>query len=208
LLASGVCTVAACKLLGIGDKTVYRWRAENGGLPPARLAESSRSGRFLSLLERQRIATLRGRGLGAREIAHRLGRAPSTISRELRRYLRPHDQGSCDSDPTHARAREEARRTRRPLLAREPELRRIVQDELECEWSPAQIAAHLREAHPDRTEWRLCHETIYQALPRRKGRPEQDVDPEAAHRLTAQRRRTAPRGRRAGPLHRPAPGRG
>ena len=84
LLASGVGTVAACKLLGIGHKSIYRWRAENGGLPPARLAESSRSGRFLSLLERQRIATLRGRGLGAREIAQRLGRAPSTISRELR----------------------------------------------------------------------------------------------------------------------------
>jgi IS30 family transposase len=49
-------------------------------------------------------------------------------------------------------------------LAREPELRRIVQGKLECEWSPAQIAAHLREAYPERSEWHLCHETIYQAL--------------------------------------------
>ncbi len=163
LLASGVGTVVACKLLGIGRKTGYRWRAENGGLPPARLAESSRSTRFLSLLERQRIATLRGRGLGVREIARRLGRAPSTISRELRR-LRPHDRGIYDGDLAHARAREEARRPRRPLLAREPELRRIVQGKLELEWSPAQIAAHLREAYPNRSEWHLCHETIYQAL--------------------------------------------
>ena len=67
LLQSGVGTVAACKLLGIGRKTGYRWRAENGGLPPARLAESARSGRYLSLLERQRIATLCERGLGVRE---------------------------------------------------------------------------------------------------------------------------------------------
>lgn len=164
LLRSGVGPVAACKLLGIGRKTGYRWRAENGGLPPARLAESSRSSRFLSLLERQRIATLRGRGLGVREIARRLGRPPSTVSRELRRNLRPHDRGIYDGDLAHARARDRARRPRRPLLAREPELRRIVQEKLELEWSPAQIASYLRETYPDRPAWHLCHETIYQAL--------------------------------------------
>ena len=164
LLQSGVGTVAACTLLGIGRKTGYRWRAENGGLPPARLTESSRSSRFLSLLERQRIATLRDRGIGVREIARRLGRSPSTVSRELRRNLRPHDRGTYDGDLAHARARERARRPRRPLLAREPELRRIVQEKLELEWSPAQIAAHLREAYPDRPAWHLCHETIYQGL--------------------------------------------
>jgi hypothetical protein len=63
LLQSGVGTVAACRLLGIGRKTGYRWRAENGGLPPARLAESARSGRYLTLLERQRIALLRPLGI-------------------------------------------------------------------------------------------------------------------------------------------------
>src|SRR3954469_14476497 len=164
LLQSGVGTVAACELLGIGRKTGYRWRAENGGLPPARLAESSRSSRFLSLLERQRIATLRGRGLAVREIARRLGRSPSTVSRELRRNLRPHDRGIYDGDPAHARARGRARRPRRPLLAREPELRRIVQSKLEREWSPAPIAAHLRETYPDRPARQLCHETLYQGL--------------------------------------------
>jgi IS30 family transposase len=135
-----------------------------GGLPPARLAESSRSSRFLSLPERQRIATLRGRGLGVREIARRLGRSPSTVSRELRRNLRPHDRGVYDGDLAHARARGRARRPRRPLLSREPELRRVVQERLELEWSPAQIAAHLRATHPDRPDWHLCHGTIYQAL--------------------------------------------
>jgi transposase, IS30 family len=163
-MASGVGTLAACQLLGIGRKTGYRWRAENGGLPPARLAESSRSSRFLSLLQRQRIATLRARGLGLRETARRLGRSPLTVSRELRRNLRPHDRGLYDGDLAHARARDRARRPRRPLLSREPELRRIVQDQLELEWSPAQIAAHLRETYPDRPAWQLCHETIYQGL--------------------------------------------
>src|SRR3954454_4116081 len=127
LLQSGVGTVAACKLLGIGRKTGYRWRAENGGLPPGRPGQAGRSSRYLSLLERQRIATLRERGLGVREIARRLGRSPSTISRELRRHLRPHDRGIYDGDLAHPPAREHARRPRRPLLAREPKLRQIVQ---------------------------------------------------------------------------------
>src|SRR4051812_15083109 len=126
--------------------------------------ESARSGRYLSLLERQRIATLRDRGLGVREIARRLDRSASTISRELRRHQRPHDRGIYDGDLAHARAREGLRRPRRPPLAREPLLRQIVQDKLREEWSPAQIAAHLRETYPDRPAWHVCHETIYQAL--------------------------------------------
>src|SRR4051812_35869264 len=164
-MASGVGTLAACQLLGIGRKTGYRWRAENGGLPPARLAESSRSSRFLSLLERQRIATLRARGSGC-------GRSPGGWGARRRRSAgscaatcaRPHDRGVYDGDLAHARARGRARRSRRPLLSREPELRRIVQSKLELEWSPAQIAAHLRGTYPDRPAWHLCHETIYQGL--------------------------------------------
>jgi DNA-binding CsgD family transcriptional regulator len=91
LLLSGVGTVQARRLVGITRKTGYRWRAENGGVPPARLAEAARSSRYLSLLERQRIATLRGQGLGVREIGRRLDRSPSTVSRELARNLRPHE---------------------------------------------------------------------------------------------------------------------
>ena len=64
LLLAGIGTVEACRIVGITRKTGYRWRAENGGIPPVRLAEAARSNRYLSLLERQRIATLRGQGLG------------------------------------------------------------------------------------------------------------------------------------------------
>jgi transposase, IS30 family len=85
LLKSGVGTVAACREVGITRKTGCRWRAENGGIAPARLAEAARSSRYLSLLERQRIATLRG--LGVRDIAGRIGRSPSTVSREVARNL-------------------------------------------------------------------------------------------------------------------------
>jgi hypothetical protein len=57
LLAAGVGSIEACRQLGIGRKTGYR-RAENGGLRPGYLPESSRSGRYLSLLERRRIFVL------------------------------------------------------------------------------------------------------------------------------------------------------
>ncbi|HEX3219268.1 MAG TPA: IS30 family transposase, partial [Candidatus Limnocylindria bacterium] len=164
LLKAGVGTVAACRLVGITRKTGYRWRAENGGIPPVRLAEAARTGRYLSLLERQRIATLRGRGHGVREIAWRLGRSPSTVSRELRRNLRPYDNDVYDGDLAHARARQRARRERHARLARDAGLRAVVQAKLELEWSPQQVAAHLRVAYPDRPDWHVCHETIYQAL--------------------------------------------
>ncbi|MFF4795640.1 IS30 family transposase [Streptomyces sp. NPDC001276] len=128
------------------------------------MPETERSGRYLSLLERQRIATLRERGLSVRAIAARLGRAPSTISRELRRNILAHDGGVYDGDLAHARAHQRLRRPRTGRLLRDAQLRAEVQAKLELEWSPEQIAAHLRRAWPDRPEWHLCHETIYQAL--------------------------------------------
>ncbi len=164
MILDGVSTVEACRELGIGRKTGYRWRVEAGGLPPARVAEEARSSRYLSLLERQRIATMRDRGLGVREIARRLGRSPSTVSRELRRHLKPHDKGAYDADLAHARARDKARRERAGVLVRDRELRDLVKAKLEDTWSPQQIASWLRAEHPDRPEWHLCHETIYQAV--------------------------------------------
>ena len=77
LLLAGIGTVDACHQVGITRKTGYRWRAERGGVPPVRTSEDRQSGRYLSLLERQRIALLRGQGETIREIATRLSRAPS-----------------------------------------------------------------------------------------------------------------------------------
>ncbi len=164
LILAGVGTVEACKLVGVGRKTGYRWRAERGGLPPLRRVDREHSGRYLSLLERQRIATLRRHGLSIREVARELGRAPSTISRELRRNTSRHDTGGYDGDLAHSRARERVERPRGGRLAADPELREAVQRKLKLEWSPEQIAAWLRAEYPSRARWHVCHETIYQAL--------------------------------------------
>lgn len=164
LIRGGVGTAEACRLVGIGRKTGYRWRAERGGLPPLRRREDDRSGRYLSLLERQRTATLHRQGIGIREIARRLGRSPSTISRELHRNSAPHDLVGYDGDVAHSRARERIERPRGGRLAADPGLRQVIQDKLELEWSPEQIAAWLRSEFPGRPRWHVCHETIYQAL--------------------------------------------
>src|SRR3954452_7395229 len=163
LLAAGIGRVEACRRVGITRKTGYRWRAETGGVAPLRLAEAVRSNRYLSMIERQRIASLRRQGLSTREIARRVERSPSTVSRELRRNTAVHD-AEYDAVLAHLRARERCARPGRSRLARNPELRAAVQEKLEEEWSPEQIAAHLRVAYPDRPSWHLCHESIYQAL--------------------------------------------
>ena len=164
LLVEGVGTVEACRAVGIGRKTGYRWRAEAGGIRPETVEDAVRCSRYLSRLDRQRIASLHARGVSMREIARRLCRSPSTISRELRRNTRPHDRGRYDGDLAHARARERARRPKGGRLLRDRALRELVQAKLMLEWSPEQIAAWLRETHPDDPRWWVCHETIYQAL--------------------------------------------
>lgn len=164
LLSAGIVTVDACREVGIGRKTGFRWRQENGGLPPARLGPEHGASRYLSRLERQRIASLAERGHGVREIARRLDRAPSTVSRELLRNRSPHDRGGYEGDLAHARARERARRPKPSRLALDVDLRAVVAGKLELEWSPEQIAVHLRHRYPERRDWHLCPETIYQAL--------------------------------------------
>ena len=86
-LSSEEAGVEACVSPAVGT----RWFRERGGMPPLTLRPLS--GRYLSFVEREEIALLHARGCGVREIARRLGRSPSTISRELRRdaAVRPED---------------------------------------------------------------------------------------------------------------------
>lgn len=131
---------------------------------PDRLPDAVRSHRYLSIIDRQRIDSLHQQGVTGLEIAGRLDRSPSTVSRELRRNTDRHDRGGYDAVLAHSRARARGARPGRARLASDSDLRALVQGKLELEWSPEQIAAHLREAFPDRPGWHLCHETIYQAL--------------------------------------------
>jgi hypothetical protein len=102
LLQGGFGTGQACRAVGIGRKTGYRWRAENGGNPPVRRAEPALSSRYLSLLERHQIGTSPGQSQGVTEIARWIGRSRSTVGRDLRRNLSPHGEDLYDGDLAHA----------------------------------------------------------------------------------------------------------
>ena len=110
-----------------------RWFREAGGMAPSHLARSSRplSGRYLSFAEREEIALWRAQGLGVREVARRLGRTASTVSRELRRNAATRG-GNLDYLASTAQwhAERSARRPKRAKLATNSALRTYVQDRL------------------------------------------------------------------------------
>ena len=120
-------------------------------------------GMRLSLAEREEIAI----GLAGKEpvrvIARRLGRAPSTVSREVRRNL-SRSPRRYRAFPAHIAAVGRARRSRPRKLVAGAALREVVAVLLGAGYSPAQIAGRLKRDYPHRPELQVSHETIYQAL--------------------------------------------
>jgi IS30 family transposase len=118
---------------GVSPPVGARWFREAGGMPPSHLAPSAKalSGRYLSFVEREEIALLCVGGSSVREIARRLGRAPSTISRELRRNAATRG-GALEYRATTAQwhADRSARRPKPAKLAANAMLREYVQDRL------------------------------------------------------------------------------
>ena len=82
-IAKGLLAEEAANAVGMSQAVGSRWFRNGGGMPPIDLAPLS--GRYLSFQEREEIAILKAQGAGVREIARRLGRSASTVSRELRR---------------------------------------------------------------------------------------------------------------------------
>jgi IS30 family transposase len=113
-------------------------------------------GTHLTLDERERLAGLKAEGLGLRAIAARLGRAASTISRELRRNALP--KGGYL--PVHAEGCYLERRQRSAVLERDERLGRFVRDRLLEGWTPEQIAGWLRRGE-ERGLRTVSTKTIY-----------------------------------------------
>src|SRR6516162_8630397 len=129
LIAGGMTTVEAAESVGVSWPVGARWFRHAGGMPPLSLDEPT--GRYLSFAEREEIALLRAGGCGVREIARRVGRSPSTISRELRRNAATRG-GRLEYRATTAQwhAGRRARRPKVAKLAANQALREYVQDRL------------------------------------------------------------------------------
>jgi len=138
--------------------SIQRIVAESGGMRPA---ERRRSRSALTLIEREEIS----RGVVAhksiRAIAATLGRAPSTISREIRRNEGAQGYRASQADQA---AWDRGRRPQVCKLLHNRALAHLVAHKLRLEWSPEQIAGWLQRAHPDDKALQVSHETIYRSL--------------------------------------------
>jgi IS30 family transposase len=129
-----------------------------GGIRPA---PRRRSMRALSAVEREQIGAGLAAGCSLRTIAAHLKRAPSTISREVKRNLGVMRYSGISAD---GRAWRKARRPKKCLLAEHPALRDLVIQKLLLEWSPQQISGWLRTVYPHDPMMQVSHETIYRSL--------------------------------------------
>lgn len=146
------------RALGKHAGSIHSVVAGRGGIaPPIRRKPSW----ALTTWERERIS----RGLAAdepiRAIARALGRAPSTLSREINRNAGRSQYRALAAD---ARAWHEAKRPKTCRLATHAPLRALVAAKLRADWSPAQISGWLVTTYPDDDEMQLSHETIYRSL--------------------------------------------
>jgi IS30 family transposase len=115
----------------------------------------------LQAVEREEISRGLSAGLSIREMARRLGRAASTVSREIRRNGGKQAYRAAQADELAWRR---ARRPQRCLLARRARLKKWVAEHLQRNWSPRQIAVGLQRSFPHDGSMRVSHETIYRSL--------------------------------------------
>jgi IS30 family transposase len=132
--------------------------AETGGIRPA---QRRRSRLALTLAEREEISRAVVAGHSIRSIASLLGRAPSTISREIKRNGGHESYRAAQADRA---AWDRAHRPKICKLAENRTLARIVAGRLQLQWSPEQIAGWLKHTYPDDETLQVSHETIYRSL--------------------------------------------
>lgn len=154
----GDSVAAISRAIGKPSSSISSVLERHGGIYPR---PRRRSGRSLTLAEREEIS--RGLMVGSpiREIAGRMKRAPSTVSREVRRNGGRVQYRAAAADQA---AWERARRPKECKLARCPKLRRIVAEKLQLAWSPEQIAGWLKRCYPEDESLHVSPETIYRSL--------------------------------------------
>lgn len=146
------------KLFDRPHTSIHQILAATGGFRPPQRARSPAA---LTLAEREEISRAMVAGESIRSTAARLGRAPSTISREIKR------NGGCDgyrASLADAAAWDRARRPKTCKLRNNRALARLVAEKLRLLWAPEQIAGWLKHTYPCDQSLHVSHETIYRSL--------------------------------------------
>jgi IS30 family transposase len=138
--------------------SIQKILAQTGGIRPA---QRCRSRLALTLAEREEISRAVAAGHSIRWIATSLDRAPSTISREIRRNG---GHGCYRASQADQAAWDRACRPKTCKLAEHRMLACKVAEKLRRQWSPEQIAGWLKRTYPDDTSCQVSHETIYRSL--------------------------------------------
>ena len=146
------------QLFDRNHSSVQRILAETGGISPV---PRCRSKRALTLSEREEISRGLVAGCSIRALATQLRRAPSTVSREVKRNGGRECYRATQADQaTWTRAR----RPKPCKLAENPGLAHRVANKLQSLWSPEQVAGWLKRTYPDNASHQVSHETIYRSL--------------------------------------------
>src|SRR4249920_735336 len=138
--------------------SVQRILAESGGIRPA---QRRRSRLALTLAEREEISRAVVAGQSIRSIAKKLGRAPSTVSREIKRNGGQECYRASQADQA---AWDQASRPKTCKLVENRALAHVVAGRLQMQWSPEQIAGWLKRTYPGHESFQVSHETIYRSL--------------------------------------------
>jgi IS30 family transposase len=141
-----------------GSSALYEYVGSEGGIAPQ---PRRRSRLALTTTEREEISRQLARGESMRAIGRGLGRAASTISREVGRN---HGRADYRAGPADRQAWRRGRRPKRCRLATHAALRRVVAAKLALQWSPQQISGWLRHRFPSDPQMQVSHETIYRSL--------------------------------------------
>ena len=159
--AAGVKPYLAARAVGVSVTFAYGVHHKMGGVyrPPG----VTYSARYLNREERYELARLRESGCSVRQAAARLGRSPSTVSRELARNADPRT-GGYQPERAHRLAWERQRRPKPSRLSQHPVLRARVQQLLDRRYSPEQISGRLKVVHPDDPAMQVSRLPIYQAI--------------------------------------------
>jgi len=184
LIAAGVSSEDAGSAVGVSPTCGGKWFRRFGGVNPRWVAPRGNKRPRLSGDEREQIMIGTAQGESIRSMARRLGRAPSTVMREIAnngvmrgyvgryraRYRFGARRAGGDAKSGYSariaqqRSEQRARRPKTGKLGRCPALRDQVQAWLVKKYSPEQIAGMLATTYADRPEMQVSHETIYKAL--------------------------------------------